>query len=342
MWFNSTTYESVTTGNTISATVTRESTGLKLTTEDDILGPALVWTILILKSLQGIASIVGNLVTIIAVFYFEMLHEKGTCRMVASLAFADFFWGVGLLCGNFAKHLSSSIAYLNSLCYIRVIFNLLAWYGNVYNTLLCTIDRFVFITKPLRYHSIITPGKASMAILLVWMSIVFQITLIVAFGPTVDAEIRCSYISVMPKLAFNTTVAQFVLITFCVIVPMYVVIGYISWKAAKNEPHLSNYPPEAQAGQRKKLRERKWAKVIGMVLGTYLVCYTPFLVGDAIFNLLFTRPYPFEILLVKRILNLIYNMQAILNPFIYGWKNAHFRQAYNKLLARKCQATPFQ
>ncbi len=327
--------------NSTLAGVTTGSTDLqKLTTEEEILGPALVWTFLILRALQGIVSIVGNLVTIAAVLNFEMLREKGTCRMVASLAFADLFWGMVAFCGNLARHLSSSIAYLNSLCYIWVIFNLLSGYGNVYGTLLCTLDRFVFITKPLRYQSIVTPGRASRAILLVWMLIVFQITLIVALGPAVDAEIKCRYVKVVSKLAFYETLVQFVIITFCVIVPMYVMIGYISWKANKNEPHLSNYPPEAQAAQREKLQERKWAKIIGMVLGTYLVCYVPFLAGDVVINFLFTTPYPFEILLIRKILFLIYNMQAFLNPFIYGWKNVHFRQAYNKLLPKKSQVQP--
>lgn len=332
MRFNSTTTETITYGNT---SVLQPS-------DDEILGPAVVLTFIILRAVQGILSIVGNLVTIIAVFTFEMLRENPACRMVASLALADFFWGMASFCGNPARQLSSSVSFLNSLCYVRVFFNLLSGHGNVYFTLLCTLDRYVFITRPLRYQSIVTLARASRAILIVWMVLVLQTALILSLASTADAEKQCSYEAVINRVALRGIIAQFVLITFCVIVPLYGVIGYISWKANKTEPHISNYPPEAQSAQKEKLQGRKWAKTIGLVLGSYIICYTPFLVGDLVVVFSFSKPYPFEILLVRRMLTTLYNMQAILNPFIYAWKNVHFRQAYNKLLSRRRQVASIQ
>ena len=263
-------------------------------------------------------------------------------RMVASLAFADFFWGVALLSGYPARRLSSSISYLNAICYVRIIFNFSSGYGNVYNTLLCTLDRYIFISRPLRYQSIVTPGRASVAILTIWMLIALQIALMVGLGTSPDAENSCMFAQVINRWAQRESIAQYVLITFFVIVPIYAVIGHISWKASRNEPHITNFPREARERQREKLRQRRWAKVIGMVLGNYLMCYVPFLVGDAIITFSFDKPYSFEILLVRKILFSVYNMQSILNPFIYAWKNVQFRQAFNKLLCKKCQTTPIQ
>ncbi len=331
MSYNSTAGEPVTQVNTSSPWIS----------EDEILGTTLVWTFLILRALQGILGILGNLVTIFAVFKFEFLWENSASRMIAALAFADFFGGVNPFFSIIARYFTSSISLLNSLCYVQIVTRLLTGYGNVYCTLLCTVDRYIFITRPLRYVSIVTPGKASWAIFITWLLICLQIILILGLGPGVNAEFRCRYADAMTKFAFYETFAQLLLITFFIIVPMYGVIAYMSWKASKNEPHITNYPPESQPIQKAKLRERKMAKTVGMVLGTYLTCYIPFFLYHNLTRFLYTSPFPFEILLFRRILNVLYNMQALLNPFLYGWKNTHFRKAYQKLLPQRHQVIPF-
>ena len=328
--FNSTAFETIT---------NQASTSSQPDTDEEILGPTVLWIFITLRAVQGLLASLGNLVTLIAVYKFEYLWDNSACRLVASLALADFCGGLLPFSGNIARRLVSSVSLLNAQCYVRVILNLVFGYGNVYCTLLCRIDRYIFITRPLRYFTIVTPQRALRAILIVWFAIVLQISLILSLGPYPDAEFKCSVVKVMTKWAFYETFAQYAIITFCVIVPIYVVIGYTSWKLSKNEPHISNYPAVAQATQRKKLREKKMAKTIGLVLGTYLTCYTPLLLYDII-TFSYPKPFSFGLVLVKRILYIVYNCQAILNPFIYSWKNAQFRHAYGKLLCKKCQVTP--
>ena len=308
-----------------------------VSSEDAILGPEVVWTFLILRTIQAILSTLGNLGTIIAVFKFEFLQENSACRLVAALGLADFFGGVTPIFGAIARRLTSTTLALNMLCYVQVIFSLLGGYGNVYCTLLCTIDRYIFITRPLRYFTIVTPQRALKAILVAWGLIIFQIVLKLSLSPYLDAAIGCKLLRVLPKAAYYETLAQYILITFCVVVPIYGVIGYTSSKLSKTEPDLMNYPPEAQALQKAKLHERKMAKTIGLVLGTYLTCYMPLFVYNIITGFIFKPPAPFAILLGHRIMLLVYYMQGILNPFIYSWKNVHFKKAYRKLLCRKGQ-----
>ena len=314
----------------------------RVISEDEILGTPLVWTFLILRALQGILGMLGNLITIFAVFHFEFLWENSTSRMVAALALADFFGGLNPFCGIVTRHFISSMAVRISLCHMQVVTRLLTAYGNVYFTLLCTIDRYIFITRPLRYISIVTPKRASWAIMITWVLIGLQIALMMGLGPGNGTEFRCRYSRAIGKVAFYETAAQLFLITFCIIVPVYGVIAYESWKASQNEPHISNYPPQAQPIQKAKLRERRMVKTIGLVLGTYLTCYIPFLLYDIFTKIFYTTPFPFEILLIRKVLVEVYNMQVLLNPFLYGWKNTHFRRAYQKLLPQKCRHTPSQ
>ncbi len=314
----------------------------RVISDEEILGTPLEWTFLILRALQGFLGMLGNLVTIFAVFHFEFLWENSTSRMVAALAVADFFAGVNPFFGTVGRHFISSISVRNSMCYVANVTRLLAGYGNVYCTLLCTIDRYIFITRPLRYISIVTLKRASWAIIVTWLLICLQIALMLGLGPGIDGEFKCLLTKAIGKVAFYETLAQLLLITFCIIVPIYVVIAYTSWKASQNEPHITNYPREAQPIQKAKLRERRMAKTIGFVLGTYLACYIPYLLYDTLMRIFYTAPFPFEILLIKKVLVLVYQMQALLNPFLYGWKNTQFRRAYQKLLSQKCRPTQFQ
>ncbi len=305
---------------------------LQVDSADEVLGPILTWIFIIVPVIQGILSMAGNLVTIIVVVQYEFLRDNSVCWMVAGLAFADLCGGMIPFPGLLARHFISSLSALNVLCYVRVILNLITMGGNVYCTLLCTVDRCIFTFVPLRYHAIVTPKRATWTVLIAWALLVLQIGLMMGLAPSYDATISCAMAKVISKPALYVSMAQFFLITFCVIVPIYGAIGYESWQLSKNEPHISNLPVEARAAQKKKLGERKMVKTIGLVLGTYLICYTPQLVCDLIFQFSFKKPFPFGILLTKRILTVVYCMQGILNPFIYSWKNVHFRKAYNKMM----------
>ena len=60
---------------------------------------------------------------------------------------------------------------------------------------------------------------------------------------------------------------QALTISFVFILPAYVRIGFLVRKLNQTEPHLSNFPAEAQAAQKKKIRERRMAKTLGWVVG---------------------------------------------------------------------------
>ncbi len=321
-------------------TITQGNTTSQLYSEYDILGPGLSWTYIILQGLQGIFAMVVNLVTMIVVYRFEFLWENSGCRMVAALALADFFGGVTPLFELIPRLLTSSISLLKAFCYVQAICELLSGLGNVFCTLLCTIDRYVFITKPLRYFSIVTPVRALRAIFITWTVIVLQIILMLAFGPSFDAEITCGYDRIVSKVAVYVALGQFVLITFFIIIPLYMIIGCTAYKVSKNEPHYSNYPSEAQAIQKAKLRERKMVKTIGWVLVTFLVCFTLVLAYSVfLISSGYSDPLPFEIVLTQKIIVLVYNLQFIQNPFIYSWKNLLFRKAYKRLLPKGCKVS---
>ncbi len=301
--------------------------------ENEILGPAVTWTYLSVRALQGLIAVVANLVTIIVVYKDEYLLENNTSKLVASLALADLVGGLGTFSAIFRNaKIFSTIKMMNGICYLSMFLNIVASMGNVYNLLITTIDRYIYITRPLHYHSIVTKGRAIAAIVIVWAIAIPEAILIMALASNVNPSTACKLDTALSKVGFLILPFQIALITLLMIVPLYGKIGYTAWKLGKTEPDLCHYPPETRAKQLVKLWERRMVKTIGLVLATYLICYIPTSLFGAVVRVLHATPFPFGILVGNRIFRVIYKMQSVLNPFIYGWKDKNFKRAFKNFL----------
>ncbi len=171
------------------------NTGYKTRTEDDILGPEIILIYALFRGVQGSAAIIGNAVTIAIVLKYEFLLELGISTMVAGLALADIFAELAPFGGPIARQFTSKPSVLTPLCYIRVIFGMLGGYGNGYCILLLSLDRLIFITRPMRYISIVTPMRALAATVFVYAITVCQISLMMSFGHITKQK----YLAIGPK-----------------------------------------------------------------------------------------------------------------------------------------------
>ena len=298
---------------------------------EEILGSTLNTLYLILRGLQGFFAIAGNLLTIVAVCKYNFLWEKCTARFVVSLACADLAGGVGIFVRIARTIVTTDTSPGIQLCYVELFLNLLSGYGNIYNILFVTIDRYVYITKALRYHSIVTQCRANVAIIILWCVNILQTILQLSFALLVSVNEQCTMRSVMP-----IAIPQALMATFCVILPCNVKIMLTVNRMNQTEPHLSCYPPELQAQQREKLKQRKMAKTMAYVLIPFLVCYYGPITFALVRNkLLHMDQMSFQYVVGTKISTLIFWVQCTINPFVYGWKNLEFRKAYKKLLCSK-------
>ena len=293
--------------------------------DEDILGFPLSITSLTIRGLQGFIAIVVNMATILAVYKYEFLWEECTSRFVLSLAFADLFGGVTAFFEISRTALEMAGTKLILLCYVELFLNLVSGVGNFFNILFVTIDRHIYITRPLRYRSIVTPFRTSMAIIILWCLIICQITLIVVFPISSMIEKKCT---LYPALPF---IMPQVFIVTALVVPCYVHIMLTVHKLTKAEPHLSCYPQDLQAQQKENLKQRNMAKTMAYVLTPFLFCYYFTTMYNIVFGTLYKPPFSFGIVVGKKISMIIFWLQNLINPFIYGWKNQHFRKAYRKL-----------
>ena len=292
-------------------------------------------TLLIITGLLGCMAIITNLITMIAVAKFEFLKDEPTSRFVISLASADLLAGLAAFIDiTMGSNLQLGSTSWIILCKTRLGFILLSLLANVYNCLFVTIDRALYMLRPMRYVSIVTTFRASVSILCLWVFVAVQALMFVIFDYDIKLERNvCSIPNDVSKTGGYILVTQYSLIVFGVILPCYCKIILTVRHLRRTEPHVTNFPREQQGNQIKKLKERNMAVTMGWVMGTFVICnIIPVMYGFVVGRVPEFDHFSFNATLGAEISRRVYWAQFMLNSFIYGWRNKLFRRAYKKLL----------
>ena len=108
----------------------------------------------------SLITVAGNGLVVYLIITRTRLHNA-TNWIVLSLAIADFFLGAGYLPGRILLTGTSLMGYC-------VLSFLIA--ASALNLSLLTFDRYVFITRPLRYSTLLTSKRTVLLIITVWLA----------------------------------------------------------------------------------------------------------------------------------------------------------------------------
>lgn len=318
-----------------------------------------MYVYIVIRLLIGLLICGGNALTIVAVIKFQYL-KSNTNYLITSLACADLTASAMPLFFT-TLHFTKGMAYWTYLCLIGEIINIITFLSNIFSILWISVDRYIFITRPLRYDMIVTKARTLLLVVLTWLYVLILTSLGVLLGSKLVHGMPCSYVVLLSRDVLIGLEAHFVTITITMTV-LYCIIGYVAWGQAKkdrmqnatsasldsemcstsmcvstiNEDNKCSFPQgNLKEAKKQHQHQHMVTKMMSMVLGIYLASYIPSM-ASAVVLLLYPLPVTF---IVHKVSTILWWTNAWLNPFIYAWKHADFRRAFKTLLHIKSNRT---
>ncbi|XP_038064872.1 adenosine receptor A2a-like [Patiria miniata] len=193
------------------------------------------------------------------------------------------------------------------------------------NLLAIAVNRLLAlsITPPARYDSLVTSGRLFVVCILLWL---------------ISAAIY------LPSTyVYNQVVIRLVrpLITLTILLVTAVLYYIVFLKISRYTPPLASTPPLKDADEvtRTRMRQTRYMMVtVTIILVSSLICWLPFCCAN--FYIYFSGKYygrhteEFKIMYTAFILLLMVN--SAINPFIYWWRIAEFRDGLKRVVCCHC------
>ena len=266
----------------------------------------------ILGAFMAFLSVTGNLLVVLAIYRTASLQNI-TNYFLASLAVADFAVGILTLpvCLAWFSLNHESLNVLAGVLYMQSLT------ASTYNLCAVTIDRYIAVRWPLRYHSIMTMRRFWFMVSFAW---IFSI--------------------LMGSVRFFIAGDLFWLITITIVfVVPFAVISYCYAYMLKEARRQNRDASERTVGEMAARAENHKATVtVAIVVGAYLLFTLPMIVvtiAELIFAVseLCLMEMKFQQLSYWMVLVSFCN--SAVNPFIYGARKKEFRNAFRAAVCRR-------
>ncbi|XP_051265415.1 trace amine-associated receptor 1-like [Dicentrarchus labrax] len=265
----------------------------------------------------------GNLLLITSIVYFKQLHTP-TNYLILSLAVADLL--VGVLVLPFSAVLAvSSCGYVEDLlCKIRGSFDVFLSTSSILNLCFISVDRYYAVCQPLRYRTKINVRVIVIMILVSWTAPALNGISMTFLGVNKGQSNRC--------VLFQNLSSAIMAIVFGFYFPAIVMVTiYLKILMVAQRQAHSIHNTTCQSTKSEIKKERKATKTLAIVMGVFLMCWTPYFLCMT-FNPLSNYTIPVAVIAAFKWLGW---SNSMLNPLVYAFFYSWFRSAFRIIISGK-------
>nr|XP_023652924.1 trace amine-associated receptor 1-like [Paramormyrops kingsleyae] len=285
-----------------------------------------------------LVTVTGNLLVITSIAHFKQLHTTTNC-LILSLAVCDFLMGTFIMPCSAMRSVYGCWYLGDFVCKLHTSTDVMLTASSIFHLSFISVDRYFAVCTPLLYRSIVNSVTALLMIITSWVfPAIFAFGMIFSglnlkgsehfFETQVQCVGGCTVFFNPSSAAFSTIFAFF--LPGLIMLGIYFKIYMVARRQARSIKDLTQQikVEDGNGSAVSGKHERKKANTLAVVVGVFLICWTPLFICN------FMDPfigYSIPPTLTDALFWFGY-MNSGFNPLVYAFFYSWFRKALSIIL----------
>ncbi|XP_062857145.1 trace amine-associated receptor 11 [Trichomycterus rosablanca] len=280
-----------------------------------------------------VLTVTGNLLVIVVITFSQNHFSAGTNNLILSLSVAGLVLGGFVMPFSMVRSIESCWYFGHVFCCLHTTVDIILCNATVWHLMFISVDRYVAIFYPLHYHNRMTNKTFVAMIGSSWgLASVFGFATIIS-DPQVVIRGGSNKACVGGCLSLHAREIGMEYALFFYFIPvsvMMIIYGRISFIAQRHTKAIHSNTNHANPSAPSTAKDFKATKTFTIVVGNFLLCWTPFFMCNIIDPLV---GHTICALLYEGLMWVAY-LNATFNPLIYVFFYKWFRETAKVLLSK--------